>query len=368
MSKSKRETVKSLILKASREIEAAKSANSKRTIKRFHKVATERARGLGNIWIKDHLPKYSRYFANGKDINPEAIHPILIQVSEDWHYDLFRLARYYWSLPYTKGYGRRLRFLVLDESNECLIGILGLQSPPLDFSIRDDLFNYPEGGKINKVNQTMDIYTLGALPPYNRLLGGKLIALSATSNEVRKSYMLKYRNTETILEKQHIPARLVALTTTSAFGRSSIYNRLSYNGQPVAISLGYTKGYGSFHFAKIYPKLREFLEEQGVSTKGGYGVGPRIMWSTCTRALTKLGLPSSLLKHGIEREGFIFPIAKNYKSYLEGRSQSPQYFNRPFLDLSAWWKERWLLPRSSRVDGWHKWRRYNINKVLYKRD
>ena len=59
------------------------------------------------------------------------------------------------------------------------MGILGLQSPPLDFSARDQQVKYPAGRKIEMVNQTMDIFTLGAIPPYNRLLGGKLVIYAA---------------------------------------------------------------------------------------------------------------------------------------------------------------------------------------------
>ena len=107
---------------------------------------------------------------NGSDINPSAVKPILLRVKEGWHNDLFRLSRYFWSISYSYGFGRRLRYLVLDESNEKLIGIFGLQSPPIGFPSRDQLFSYPEGRKTEFVNQTMDIFTLGAMPPYNRLL------------------------------------------------------------------------------------------------------------------------------------------------------------------------------------------------------
>src|SRR5262249_37203992 len=157
-------------------------------------------------------------------------------LTEQWHSDLFRLARLTWSLPFSRGYGRRLRFLVLDEANEKLIGVIGLQSPPLDFAARDRRFKYPNGKKIEFVNQTMDIYTLGAVPPYNRLLGGKLIALAAASNEVQESYKRKYNGRVTEMENNILPSHLVALTTTSAFGKSSIYNRLKYKDRLIAQS------------------------------------------------------------------------------------------------------------------------------------
>ena len=315
-------------------------------------------------WLRRNIPRYLPFFAEGNEVVPEKIEPVLVEVEEKWQHDLFRLARLTWSLPYSKGFGRRLRFLVIDAHNDKLIGILCLQSPPLSFPPRDKLFNYPEGRKTELVNQTMDIQTLGALPPYNRLLGGKLVALAAASNEVRMAYRRKYADRKTEIEGRIIPAHLVALTTTSAFGRSSIYNRLYYRGEIIARSLGYTEGYGSFHLLRLYPQFRAFLEAQGVSTRGGYGTGPRRKWQTMVKALGRLGFSSDLLKHGLRREAFLFPLIHNLEEYMAGRDTLPVFRDLPFRDLAGYWRERWLLDRASRVDGWRAWRRSEIEDML----
>lgn len=150
---------------------------SKSFLRSLHAPATQSELLKSQRWIANKYPKYSKYFANGSDIHPEKIKPHLIEVDDNLSSDLFRLARLTWSLPFTRGYGRRIKYIVLDESNDKIIGILGLQSPPLDFPARDKLFSYPVHRKTEFVNQTMDIYTLGSIPPYNQLLGGKLIAL-----------------------------------------------------------------------------------------------------------------------------------------------------------------------------------------------
>jgi hypothetical protein len=248
-----------------------------------------------------------------------------------------------------------LRFLIFDDHNGKLVGLVGLQSPPLDFPPRDRLFAYPMGRKTELVNQTMDIYTLGALPPYSRLLCGKLAALACASDEIRGAYRRKYAARATEIENRTIPARLVALTTTSAFGRSSLYNRLKYDAVLVARPIGYTEGYGSFHMATLYPLIREYLDREGISTRGGFGVGPRIVWQTCVRALERLGMPRDGLRHGIRREAFLFPLARNLDSYMQGRASRPSYFHRPFADLAEWWRGRWLIPRAERIDTWHSW-------------
>jgi hypothetical protein len=281
--------------------------------------------------------------------------PTLVLVTENWHSDLFRLARYYWSLPYSYGFGRRLRYLLLDAFNGKLIGILGLQSPPICFPARDSLFNYPSGKKTELINQTMDIYTLGAMPPYNRLLGGKLIALAAASNQVRDDYRRFYSGRVTEMEGRIIPAHLVALTTTSAFGRSSIYNRLKFRNIPIAESLGYTNGYGNFHLHRLYPIFKEYLESQRISTEMGFGTGPRRTWQIFQRGLDKIGISGNILKHGIKREAFLFQLTNNLKDYFEGRTDRPIYRDFPLNNLIDYWKERWLRHRYSYVDGWHQW-------------
>ncbi len=340
------------------------NSDSKDYLRSLHEPAVQAELRKSQQWIHGHYQKYSKYFANGTDINPNKIKPFLIEVDDEYWGDLFRLARLTWSLPFTKGYGRRLRFILMDESNEKIIGILGLQSPPLDFPSRDRNYKYPEGRKIELVNQTMDIYTLGAIPPYNNLLGGKLVALTAASDEIREAYSRKYKGRLTELEKKILPARLVALTTTSAYGRSSIYNRLSYKSRQIAYSIGYTEGYGSFHLAPLYPLVCKYLEQSGEVVRGGFGVGPRIMWQNYVRVFRLLKLPGHLLMHGVKREAFLFPLISNLQKYMDGEAARPIFYHQTFHELSDWWLERWLYKRAQRVDGWHSWSKEEIANSL----
>jgi hypothetical protein len=338
---------------------------SKADCRLLHLPAVKHELTKAQDWIRDKYPKYAHFFANGRDISPAEITPKLIQVDETWAEDLFRLARYTWSLPYSRGYGRRIRFLLLDSHNDKLIGIFGLQSPPLNFPARDRMFNYPAERKVQLVNQTMDVFTLGAIPPYNRLLGGKLVALAAASNEVRSVYRRKYEAKTTVISKQIIPAELVALTTTSAFGKSSIYNRLKYKGHFVVQPIGYTEGYGSFHLSIVYPLIREYLEQEGVLTYGGFGNGPKIVWQNINRARQRLNLSDELLKHGIKREVFLFPLINNLSEYMEGKSDTPYYIDQSFDELVDWWKQRWLTRRASSVSDWRAWNKDKILDMLF---
>ena len=336
-------------------IQRANEPESKDEIREFHAQARELELRNRQEWISRSLPRYLPGFASGCEVEPERIKPVLVEVNSNQGHELFRIARLTWSLPFSKGYGRRLRYLIMDEHNGKLIGILAFQSPPLSFPARDQIFNYTADRKTELINQTMDIQTLGAVPPYARLLGGKLIALAAVSNEIREAYRRKYQGRATEMTERVLPGHLVALTTTSAFGRSSIYNRLRYKGEHVAQSIGYTEGYGSFHLVHLYDEFREFLEAQDISTRGGFGVGPRIKWQTMVRALGRLGFSADVLKHGVKREAFLFPLIGNLSDYLEGRATEPTYFDRPFAALVEHWRTRWMLDRAERVDGWRQW-------------
>ena len=74
-------------------------------------------------------------FAAGSDVDPEKIVPRLVEVESNSQDELlFRYAKLHWSIPVSSGYGRRLRFLVVDEQNEKLMGVIGLGDPVFGLS------------------------------------------------------------------------------------------------------------------------------------------------------------------------------------------------------------------------------------------
>lgn len=341
--------------------QARAKLDSKDGIREAHRhfVLAER-RAKANAIRRDVARFGEKLFASGSDIRPECIQPILVPVNEDPRLQCaFRLARYYWSLPYSKGYGRRLRFLVIDNHNGKLIGIIGLQSPPIELAPRDRLFNFESReAKEIAINKTMDAFTVGAVPPYSFLLGGKLVALSLISNEIREAYAARYANAITKMEGRNIGGDLVAITTTSAFGRSSIYNRLVYRGRLVAKSLGMTTGFGNFHLNDLVKVARQWLKDQyGNEIKTGFGSGPRAIWRDIAKVCNKLGIPANqVLNHGIKREVFLFSLTKNLADVMSTGAK-PDYYDVPFRDVADWWANRWLRRRAETNHDWRTWTR-----------
>jgi len=141
------------------------------------------------------------------------------------------------------------------------IGLFALGDPVYALHDRDKWIGWNSEQKREKLYHVMDAYVLGAVPPYSVLLGGKLIAMMALSNEVRRAFRKKYFGTKTLINKKRRPPYLALITTTSALGRSSVYNRMSIGGFDYWHSVGFTKGFGEFHFSNgVYGAIREFAE------------------------------------------------------------------------------------------------------------
>lgn len=305
-------------------------------------------------WLEKNWTKYSHVFAEPKEVVPENIQPRLELVTQQSQRDIFRIARLSWSLPYSQGYGRRLNYLIWDDSNHKLIGILGLQSPPITFSARDTWFNIPKDRKPEIINQTMDAYSVGALPPYSDLLAGKLAVLAAASRDVRHDYEKRYQGRVTEMKQRVLPAYLIAVTTLSAFGRSSLYHRVSKGKKGkqnlwATVSLGSCKGWGTFYFNDdLYQKIKVFHQKLYPNKPvRGFGTGPKVRQIVISHVLGQLRLPQTYLKHNIKREVFIVSHTENLENLLAGTEEIPVYNDQPFEELAKYWKERYCLKRAN---------------------
>ena len=341
------------IVKACAKFERALRKDDKDYLRALHLQAKKQNLGFEPTVAKALFTKHRSHFRNGAEIDVSKIKPVLRLADDDEWSDLFYVTRSLWSMPYNKGYGRRLRFVVYDEHHEGVIGVIGLQSPPADLSARDSLFSFPESRKLELVNATMDAFAVGAVPPYSYLLGGKLCAGLLATDAVRQAYWRQYAGKKTEMLDRGVLQPLAAITTTSAFGRSSQYNRLKHKERLLAEPIGYTMGYGTLHLEHLYQRICAYLKMVDRFTDGGFGNGPKVRWQNITRALTSVGLPNSLLKHGVKREVFLYRLVDGLDDGMAGGS-----FGAPIAlssdDFGDFWKERWALPRAARFPDWNR--------------
>ena len=315
--------------------------------------------------ISEHRRFLLRFFnrakkchVDGRDIVPENIDLEMREVKPGSHEEL--LFRWWnmvwWSMPYQRAYGRQMRFLLWDRGHGAPFGLLQLQSPLLRMKARDDYLGIPADSLDYWANMSMSAQRIGALPPYNDLLGGKMVALSATSNEVREAYVRKYADRKTLMEGRVLEPDLLFVTTTGAFGKSSLYDRLRYGDELAAISIGYTKGIGTFHMPEsLTREIYLMLRERGINTSTSYGHGPSRKVRLFKAAFSYLGL-RGFYTHGIKRETYLFQLARNIQGVIRD-GEKPVWFDRPFSDIAAYWKERWAIPRAGRLDRWREFDR-----------
>lgn len=289
--------------------------------------------------------------ADGDEVNPDRIAPRLIEVARNSEDELlFRYARLHWSIPTSSGYGRRLRFLVVDDYNDRLIGIIGLGDPVFAIADRDRWIGWDASARLQRLRFVMDAFVLGAVPPYSSLLAGKLVALLAGSNEVRCAFARKYASTHAFISGQPSGSAIALLTTVSALGRSSLYNRLRYRDDLVYQSVGFTRGTGDVHFSDgLYGDIREYASKWCTPSARNprWGHGFRNRREVIKKCLADVGLSAEWVLHGLAREVFAAPLARNTREFLRGEDEDLAYYDRPADHLIAWFRERWLQPRAA---------------------
>lgn len=217
----------------------------------------------------------------------------------------------------------------------------------------------------------MDIIVCGSVAPYNHLLGGKLVCMMLTSPEVTEYYNKKYSraisliassmNGRAIVRKP----QLVMLGTTSLYGvGSSQYNRIKIPTKDIGSStelkveykeLGFSEGYGSFHFSSDTIWLADKIVGR---TRGGkrvnsiFGEGANPLIRKLKDAMEQLKLESNpILNHRNRRVVYGISLADNFGDVLIGISKKAKYLfpqtkpkQRTEL-IGKYWIKRWLQMR-----------------------
>ena len=342
---------------------------NKESIRQCHLAQRREKQKSAEKFITEKLPKVNAYFASGNEVIPEKISPRLEIISSGTiESDIFRVATLTWSIPVSAGYGRRMRFLIWDDNIGKVIGIMAIGDPVFNLNVRDEEIGWNVSERKKYLVNIMDAYVLGALPPYNMILGGKLVACLVKTKEIRDIFFSRYNKTCGIISDKSKRAHLVMVTTSSALGRSSIYNRLHINGEKYFESIGYTAGFGHFHVSNdLFDKMREYLslKDHMYSKNNRYGNGPNWRLRAIRAALELIGMNKNLLNHGIKREVYISRLAKNADQILRGEKKRPYYDGLLSVDeVSNLALQRWVVPRSLRRQEYINWKSEDMGQLL----
>ncbi len=150
---------------------------TKDNIRALHSSQRLDRQNRNRSFLAQHVRKLIKHFAAGSEVEPTRISPVMKRVfAGTWQSNLFRMASLTWSVPVSNGFGRRLRYLVWDENNDKVIGLIAIGDPVFNLSVRDSVIGWNVHDRRARLVNVMDAYVLGSLPPYNSLLGGKLVA------------------------------------------------------------------------------------------------------------------------------------------------------------------------------------------------
>lgn len=346
-----------------------RTESGKESVRQLHRIQRDdRVRAAARV-LNDFLPEAIGNFADGSEIDPAKIRLSLRRVAADtFESDLFRAASLTWSVPVSNGYGRRLRYLVWDEGHDRLAGLFALGDPVFNLSVRDNLIGWTGDDRSSRLVNILDAYVLGAVPPYNMLLGGKAIACLVRSRDVYDDFTRAYGRTTGIISGEEKRARLLAVTTSSSMGRSSIYNRLKLGGVSYFHSIGYTVGWGHFHITDdLFAQLRDYLRlsDHPYADRHRFGQGPNWRLRTIRAALGQLGINESVLRHGIQREVFLSPLAQNAVEILAtGKGRPDLSTLKTAEEISELARTRWIEPRAERRKEYKLWKREDIVRLI----
>lgn len=273
-----------------------------------------------------------------------------------WFYYRKRVSK----LRYSGSVGRQIRILVQDSFTKKYIGIIGLSSDIIALKERDTYIGWSVKEKKKRLNNIMNISCCVPLSPFGfNTTGGKLLASLCFSKEVTDYYYKKYKTP------------LIALITTSIYGKSIQYDRL-----PFLKFIGYTGGSGCLHIPTRlfelgiqYCRHYKRADVDNTSLSGG-------KLKKLEKIIKELDLPNEMTYHYNQRGiyfGYIENLAKffgkktkeNSRDFLLDKIESFYHDELPNVkQIFEWWKERWGMRRVSNVSISYNTNLYQFNNDL----
>jgi hypothetical protein len=313
-------------------------------------------------WIGD-------YLIAGQDVDVARISPRLELVTSQRQHDVWRYCRLWGTIPYNRGCGRLLRYLLRDDGQprSPVMGVIALSSPVLVSKPRDEWigWQYPRDVdlKRRRLLGCMDLSVSMAVPPYNHLTAGKMICLAMLANEVRQDYWTKFLDVRTPTGLNE--ARLALITTTSLYGSSVQYNRLAVDGRRAYQMIGYTSGYGNAHITEAeFAEMEQYLDENDHPIPKGWGTGRSYRLRVYTAYARHANKEKHAPPHEHVRSIYVAPLAQNTREFLQGKTDELELFGTTFDDLVNAWKQRWLTRRLGNDDVMARFRSANPATLL----
>ncbi|WP_170447331.1 Druantia anti-phage system protein DruA [Ruegeria arenilitoris] len=221
--------------------------------------------------------------------------------------------------------------------------------------------------KVHLASEVADLSVCGAVAPYNKIIGGKLVTALMTSEEIREIYKQRYGKQVSEISSQIKGQRvqrssdLKLLTTTALYGvgsnqYSSLTLRASKHSE-LASDVVWKKIDSStgFTVTHISDETVQLMRSLGISEYGrrrinsvfGEGSSPRTR--QIREGLNLLGINNSeLLEQPNKKKVYgceMFPGAKDQLLGFKGDELDAYEKTNSVSAISKSWARRWLLPR-----------------------
>ena len=236
----------------------------------------------------------------------------------------------------------------------------------------------------------MELNVCGAIPPYNEILGGKLVALLAVSPQIVHDYRERYANKSSEIasrlkgEPVCRPADLAFVGTTSLYYvGSSQYNRLKIPRELFDADydvtwhrLGMTIGFGTMHISKATTQSLTEATSDGfnrINHVFGEGASPKMRLLTMAiRELLESSNEDSkdFSKHAMSRIVYGASLASNTFDYLLGKDSVPNYYfgsidyEEGTQRVIDYWRNRWLTSRLKHAPIYERIRNFNKSDFM----
>lgn len=244
--------------------------------------------------------------------------------------------------------GRNLNFIVQDKVTKKYLGVICISSDFLDLTPRDKYIGWDRELKTKKmINHSAIGSTIVPLQPLGfNYVGGKLLALLCLSDDVQQKWEELYKD------------KLVAVTTTSLYGKTKAGGLSQYDNLDYWQSMGFTAGSVSFEPQKeTRYMIREWLKTNHTRKYFDWYIAKKPSGQPHKRdhknrslqfVYSQLNVPKELIKSEHARGIYWSPLYAETCEFLRGEHDGKNMkkcFDSSVNDLSSIWKQKHAKPR-----------------------
>ncbi len=304
----------------------------------FHKFAYKFDVLQKKIWTPTDINNYDLTVSEIEALNPviEIVDNTNQTSVENWTL----LRRLIHTMEYVANPGRNIKIIAKDKNTSKVLGMMSLGSDVTSIGARDTFIGWTKDNKFKdgKLRCTSIGTSIVATQPlgYN-FLGGKLVAMLLTSEELRTHWKKTYGD------------ELIGLTTTSLYGIHSMYN-----GIPLWKTLGESTGRVSIKpDDSVYKPWLEWMKEEKADDfkkimtpkKGVNGPPTGVKQQILSYIFRELGIRKADYDHGYKRGIYFSSFYENGRDFLRGEiDDSDLKMRKQFVEgydyINRWWKRK----------------------------